>query len=488
MSNVADLSHLRSRSDVFTSQPSTFPEAVYTAAAESILSLPLQPVQSAATTSFSHSTDISVPSPSGGASATKIHAIVAELASLMPRSSFVSMAGGQQAYDAQPPGERQSANFRTLTKFVGRSGDNGVRLISLLRKLAEYRALRGVEGDLWPVYPCILSNFAIYLQLKSTKQEATSVAQRAVSLFRSAAEKLHLPVVVDSPHLDSIPIHQASGDGWTGHLPPDIGAYLEFLARGGPEISPALQFDARCGCCIWHGSCRVQDWCRVSPASKAMAPAADVVFRISTTKNGEKGTLFALPDFGISGPINWHTDFAQQLLELGPSPSLSRKSYSDMLNAPVPGSPVDAKSFSARMYAVILYCALQLGYTKADLRELHVTAHSLHGAFAAYAEAMQWHTIPQHKLGRWKLPPAAVVCSNGKRTRGAGSAGAKTIAAVYSTAASCQLQLQLRTRMITALATVRDDLPSKGDLSVLMHDARLRVGKFIGVDGHLPLT
>jgi hypothetical protein len=173
---------------------------------------------------------------------------------------------------------------------------------------------------------------------------------------------------------------------------------------------------------------------------------------------------------------------------LGPCPSLSQSSYANLLNKPVPGKPLDAKAFGARMYAVILFSALALGYSEAELRELHVTAHSLHGAFAAYAEALQWHTIPQHRLGRWKLPPAAVVCSNGPRARGAGAAGPKTIAAVYSTAASCQLQLQLRARMLSALATVHERMPSRGDLSTLMHDADLRAHGYIGVDGHLPAT
>ena len=487
LSHVADISHLRTRSDIFGSQPSVFPEAVYTAAAESILSIPLQMAQPAASPSMTLSADIPPPQSGEHASAAKIRTIVTELAALMPRSAFVSMAGGQHAYDSQPASERQAANLRTLTKFVGANGATGARLVALLNKLVQYRALRGAAGDLWPVYPCILSNFAIYLQLNSPKKEATSVAQRAISLFRTAAEKLHLPVLTDSPHLHSIPIHQSSGDGWTGHLPPDIGNHLERLARGGSGISPALVFDTRCACCIWHGSCRVQDWCRVFPASKAMAPSADIVFRISTTKNGEKGTLFALPSFGVSGPIEWHAEFEKQLFVLGPCPSLLRSSYTDVLNKPVPGKPLDAKAFGARMYAVILFCALALGYTEAELRELHVTAHSLHGAFAAYAEALQWHTIPQHKLGRWKLPPAAVVCSSGPRARGAGAAGPKTIAAVYSTAASCQLQLQLRTRMISALATVHDSMPSRGDLSALMHDASLRAHGYIGVDGHLPV-
>ena len=145
LTHVADISHLRSRSDIFGPQPSVFPEAVYTAAAESILSVPVQSKRSAASASASLSAEVLPPQPSEQASALKIHAIVSELAAAIPRTSFISMAGGQQAYDSQPAPERQAANVRTLTKFVGANGATGVRLINLLKKLVQYRALRGVE-------------------------------------------------------------------------------------------------------------------------------------------------------------------------------------------------------------------------------------------------------------------------------------------------------------------------------------------------------
>jgi hypothetical protein len=394
------------------------------------------------------------------------------------------MNGGQRAYDATPAGERQAANLRTIRKAVGRSGYTGVRLVSLIRKLHDYHSVRGIEGGVWPVYPAILCNFAVYLQVHSPKREATSVAQRCISLFRSAAESIKLPIYVDSPHMGSVPIHQSSGDGWTGHLPLDIASALESYACQPGGISAALQFDARCAYTIWRGSPRIQDWCRASVTTKSMAPSASIVFSISLTKNGEKNTLFALSSRGIRQRIVWYDDFACQLSRYGATPRLSRSSYTDLNNSPMAGEQLDAKQFGVRMFNVILFCAVQLGYTHALLKDLHVTAHSLHGSFAAYGEALEWAVVPQHKLGRWKLPSVQVVARDSKRKRGAGAAGAKSVAAVYSTAASCQVQLALRDRMMSVFCVVKDALPSKGDLSVFISDPRVIEGGFRGERGH----
>ena len=155
VSHVADISHLRSRSDIFGSQSSVFPESVYTAAAESILSIPLRLAHSAPSTSMTPSAEVPQPQSNEPASAAKIHAIVVELAAFMPRSSFVSMAGGQHAYDSQPASERQASNVRTLTKFVGANGATGTRFIGLLRKLVQPRPSGRTRGHVagLPLHP-----------------------------------------------------------------------------------------------------------------------------------------------------------------------------------------------------------------------------------------------------------------------------------------------------------------------------------------------
>lgn len=484
VSHLADVSALSSRRQLLTASPSEFghnTDAVREAAISSTLSAPLAHLRSSVSSFVPTSSTDQLPIPT---SQHKVDTVIYELASLMPLSAFVDMAGGPEAYAATPASERQSANLRTLRKAVGRNGDTGVRLVNYLRKLRQYRSLRRISGDMWPVYPAILANFAVHLQLTSSKAEATSVAQRCISCFRSVAEALKLPIYVDSPHLGSVPIHQSSGDGYTGHLPLDIAERLEFYSQHGSNISKAFRFDARCAYTIWRGSPRIQDWCRASVTSKSFAPSADIVFNISITKNGEKNTLFALSSTGIRIEAGWHADFAGELSRYGATPRLSRSRYRDADNVPLAGEQLDAKAFGARMFSVILFCALELGYTSAQLKELHVTAHALHGSFAAYGEAAEWHIVPQHKLGRWKVPSAQIIAPDGKRKRGAGASGAKSVAAVYSTAAACQVQLALRDRMMRMIASIRGPLPSGGDLSAFISDVGVLEGNFRGEHGH----
>jgi len=50
------------------------------------------------------------------------------------------------------------------------------------------------------------------------------------------------------------------------------------------------------------------------------------------------------------------------------------------------------------MFNVVMFCALLLGYTLAQLKDLRVTAHYLDDSFAAYGEAHERAVVPQHKL------------------------------------------------------------------------------------------
>ena len=130
------------------------------------------------------------------------------------------------------------------------------------------------------------------------------------------------------------------------------------------------------------------------------------------------------------------------------------------------------------------FCARRLGYSEADLKALHVYAHALHGSFAAYSEAMEWHFVTMHRLGHWRIPasPSAVVPV--RQHRGAGKAGAKSIPAVYSTAASCQVQLELRTCVFAALRAIGEDFTTHADLSCFISNERLRALGFRGPHGH----
>jgi len=422
------------------------------------------------------------PSPFHADSAADCSSAVRALIPLLPEQCFISMAGGQQAYASTPAAERQEANLRTVCSFAGKSGDNARKLASLISKLHEYRTLRAIEGPAWPLLPCILANFAVWLQVNSPKEGATSVAPRCISLFSSASLKLGLPVLCDSPHLGAVPAHQASGDGYTGFMPLDIMHVIERFASDG-SVSSALRFDSRAAYTIWRGSCRVQDWVRVFPAEHSLAPAAAAVFKISLTKNGERNTLFALSNDGLSGTIAWTADFLRDLRDYGPSPPLSTSDYAQLNGKLLRGTNLTARAFGPRMQRLICFAAKLAGYTLADLKSLHITAHSLHGSFAAYAEALEWHPVPQHRLGRWKLPQTTTVRA-AKSRRGAGAVGAKSIAAVYSTAASCQMQLSLRARMMHVLATIGPNFSTRGDMSCFIDNELLQRRGMRGPTGH----
>ena len=422
------------------------------------------------------------PSPVLTADADDCSSAVRALIPLLPEQCFISMAGGEQAYANTPASERQEANLRTVCAFAGKSGDNARKLASLISKLQEYRKLRALEGPAWPLLPCILANFAVWLQVNSPKEGATSVAPRCISIFSSASLKLGLPVMCDSPHLGAVPAHQASGDGYTGFMPLDIMHVIERLSSDG-SISSALRFDSRVAYTIWRGSCRVQDWVRVSPAEHSLAPTAAAVFKISLTKNGERNTLFALSNDGMSGTIAWTADFLRDLRDYGPSPPLSTSDYAQLNGTLLRGTNLTARAFGPRMQRLIYFAAKLAGYTLSDLKSLHITAHSLHGSFAAYAEALEWHPVPQHRLGRWKLPQTTTVRA-AKSKRGAGAVGAKSIAAVYSTAASCQMQLSLRARMMHVLATIGPNFSTHGDMSCFIENELLRRRGMRGTAGH----
>ena len=406
---TTDFSHLASRASVLSAPVGTLgpnTEAVRHAAVDSVLarpfSAPVQPSLEASHTPATAHEPLVDATPKAVASAKR-------LIKNLPLSCFVEMAGGQAAYDRTPPSERQLANLRTVCKAVGRNGDTGDRLSSYIEKLKAYRRIRDIQGELWPLYPCVLANFAVWLQITSPKDDATSVAPRCISAFVSASASLKLPVFIDSPHLGAVPAHQVSGDGWTGHLPLDIAHELEDLTNRSQPFSQALDFDAKCAYTIWAGSCRVQDWVETMPTSKTMAPGSDAVYKIKVTKNGERGTLFALGADGINSRISWRESFACSLQEYGPAPAASKSDTADPACTLLRGTKLDAKAFAKRIFKVILFCAKRRGYTASQLKELHVSAHSLHGSFAAYAEALEWDTVPQHKLGRWKLPASVTL-------------------------------------------------------------------------------
>ena len=86
-------------------------------------------------------------------------------------------------------------------------------------------------------------------------------------------------------------------------------------------------------------------------------------------------------------------------------------------------------------------------------------------------------------LGRWRLPQLTTARAASSK-RGAGAAGAKSIAAVYSTAASCQMQLALRDRMMCVLATIGTDYSTRGDMSCFIFNKELRRKGMRGPSGH----
>ena len=353
-------------------------------------------------------------------------------------------------YARTPASELQLSNFRTVCKAVGRKGAEGRHFLSLLSKLKAYMAERCPDMPLWPLSPCILSNFAVHLQIRSSKEDATSVAPRCIETFTGMQRKLCLPVLTDSPHLSAVPSHQSSGDGFTGHVPLDIIPTLESLCFDAP--SESARFVSRVAMELIYGSARAQDWAMTSVTGKTAAPSADVVYIISITKNGERNTRFALPARGVSRDPTWRSEFHAHLQRFGPIPSFSKHIMKpdSVLKPGVHKDPV--KAIQRALDTILIHAAKMRGYSEAELKAMHVSPHSLHGSFGAYSEAMEW-TIPrQYAIGRWKLPlVTAGAAPPSKRKRG-GSMGPKTIVAVYSTAAACQKQLELRSEMISTLA------------------------------------
>ena len=59
-----------------------------------------------------------------------------------------------------------------------------------------------------------------------------------------------------------------------------------------------------------------------------------------------------------------------------------------------------------------------------------------------------------------------------------------SIPAVYSTAASCQNQLEIRSRMISALRVIGSDFTTHGDLSCFSSNPVLADAGFHGPRGH----
>ena len=164
-SSSSELRACRSRADILRAPAGSLgpkTESFRSAAVASVLSYPIS--TRARTNTFSAPFE-ALPDarPSALAAAQKL---LPEL----PESCFVEMAGGPAAYAATPLRERQQSNLRTLCKAVGKNGDTGDRLYSYIIKLKEYRRVRQIGGDIWPLYPCILSNFAVWLQLNSPKE------------------------------------------------------------------------------------------------------------------------------------------------------------------------------------------------------------------------------------------------------------------------------------------------------------------------------
>ena len=475
---------LSSRADVLRAPVGAFGATTAAVRQEAVVSILSNPISTRSRKSPPTEASLA-PLPPSDSSKKAIDAAV-RLLPLLPESCFVQMAGGQQAYDTTPLRERQDANFRTLCKAVGKWGDAGVRLCTLIERLHEYRKIKGYEGSAWPLNPCTLSNFAVWLQVNSKKDEATSVAPRCISSFVSAATNICLPVLVESPHLGAVPAHQSSGDGYTGHIPLDIIHELEYACHGSMGSSPGWLMDCQSAYTIWKGSCRVQDWTEVSVADPSLAPQADSVYRIAVTKNGEKNTLFAVGAEGVTGIDSWRSDFNKLVREFGPSPDLISTDYDSPDCRPAKGRSVDSKKLAARLFKVIKRCAKRRGYSLKDLKNLHVVPHSLHGSMAAYAEAMEWGLVPVHKLGRWKIPLFAAAAVPVRKHKGAGRAGPKTISAVYSTAAECQIQLSLRCRAISALRTIGSDFTTHGDLSCFIENKKLAGMGFRGPSGHGP--
>ena len=479
--NPASLSNVCSRGDILRAPSHAFGPRTKLFKSEAISSILSNPISTRAKRKRTFTDDVE---PSDlGEPTLKARQAAMRLLPLLPESCFIDMAGGIKGYNATPAAERQQANLRTLCKAVGRNGDTGVRLATLISKLVDYRHQHHITGDMWPLFPAILSNFAIWLQNNSKKSGATSVAPRCISVFASAAASIKLPVVLESPHLSSVPAHQSSGDGYTGFVPLDIIHAICQEAQRTSEFYSGLKFDACLVYTMWEGSCRTEDWVKVNVHNKDLAPGAASVYKIAITKNKEKNTLFAVGHQGVTGFNNWRTWFDAQLLEFGASPRLSSNDYSNDCR-PLHKTKLDAKDLAKRIFSYILRVASKLGYSEQDLKSLHIHVHALHGSMAAYAEAMEWDRIPKHRLGRWKIPSSDAAVVPVRQKRGAGIGGPKDMPAVYSTAASCQIQLALRCRMVAAIRVIGADFTTHGDLSCFISNPKLYAEGFRGPKGH----
>ena len=217
---------------------------------------------------------------------------------------------------------------------------------------------------------------------------------------------------------------------------------------------------------------------------KTLAPKADAVYNISITKNGERNTLFAVGSQGVLGPIEWRDDFDNMILHYTSTPQVTTCEFDSPDCDVQPNTRLDSRGFAAVIWSFIRFCGARCGYSVKLLSDLHISAHSLHGSFAAYGEAMEWHYVPVHKLGRWRIPSSKAAIVPVRQRRGAGRAGATSISAVYSTAASCQTQLELRCRMISAIRCIGTEFTTEGDLSCFTSNAPLVEAGFRGPHGH----
>ena len=180
--NPASLSNVCSRGDILRAPSHAFGPRTKLFKSEAISSILSNPISTRAKRKRTFTDDVE-PSDLEEPTLKARHAAM-RLLPLLPESCFIDMAGGIKGYNATPAAERQQANLRTLCKAVGRNGDTGVRLATLISKLVDYRHQHHVTGDMWPLFPAILSNFAIWLQNNSKKSVSGPVVS-ALSVVRS---------------------------------------------------------------------------------------------------------------------------------------------------------------------------------------------------------------------------------------------------------------------------------------------------------------
>jgi hypothetical protein len=223
---------------------------------------------------------------------------------------------------------------------------------------------------------------------------------------------------------------------------------------------------------MFCGSTRSQCFARTTHVSSPLIPNCDAIYKISQTKNGEQGALFALPSFNILGPVTWRGKFHDMLAEFGTAPGYSHSSFQNSGCKPVKvtreSTQDDSKAIQTSVAKFLTDVGAACGYTPAQLKELHITPHSLHGSMIAYASAAthEFDVPSTCRLGRHAIPSGAP--AGMKRKRGAGSVAPKSISAVYSTAAECQIQLDLRSRMLEMLMATGASKLHGADLSLLI--------------------